>query len=60
MTGETYRIGFQDGWFYDEEEKNNADYRRGVEDGKKARIKSENIRRKRTFDDKKANQGDES
>lgn len=42
MSEQSYRDGFQDGWFYDGIEVTDIDYNKGVADGKKSRLESEN------------------
>lgn len=49
MSEELYRRGYQDGWFYDDNEVKDPDYVNGLNDGKAARIKMENKRREKCF-----------
>jgi hypothetical protein len=54
MSEESYRRGYQDGWFYDEQEAKDPDYLQGIEDDKEGRKKSDLIRRTQLFDNEKA------
>ena len=49
MSEKSYREGFQDGWFFDSKGLTDSDYISGVDDGRKARIKSENARMEIAF-----------
>jgi len=54
MTKQSYKKGFQDGWFFDEKEITDSDYISGLCDGKEARIKSEHAKMEIAFREKQS------
>ena len=59
MSETAYRRGFQDGWFYDETETIDPDYKEGFEEGKKSRKRQDKILQK-AYDIYMINEGNKS